>query len=49
MDLINWPYFRFIGTSAVVLGIGEAVGLAISGTVLTGANVAIGFFGLSLW
>ena len=31
------------------LGIGGVVGLVIGGTVLTGTNVAVSFFELSLW
>ena len=29
--------------------ISEAMGLAIGGAVSTGTDVAVGFFGLSLW
>ena len=38
----------FIGAS-MGLTIGGAVGLAISGDVSTGTDIAVGFFGLSLW
>ena len=48
MDPIDQLCFCFIEVSAVGLGIGEAVGLAIGKTVLTGANVTVGFSGLSL-
>ena len=33
----------------VRLGIGREMSLAIGKAVLTGADIAIGFFGLSLW
>ena len=47
VDLAGRPRF-FVGV-AVGLVIGGAVGLAISGAVSTGTDVAVGFFGLSLW
>ena len=37
------------GRLCVGLAIGGAVSLVIGGAVSTGANVAVGFFGLSLW
>ena len=40
---------RFFVGAAVGLGIGRAVGLAVGGAVLIGTNIAVGFFGLSLW
>ena len=45
------PCFRFIGMSVVGLAIGlsGAKSLAIGGTILTGADVAIGFSELFLW
>ena len=46
VDLADWPYF-FIG-AIVGLAIGGAVGLAINGAILTGADIAVGFFRLSL-
>ena len=46
MDLANWPRF-FIG-AVMGLGISGTVDLAIGGAVLTGMDVTIGFFGLSL-
>ena len=51
MDLAGQPRFYFIGMSVVglIVGLKRAKGLAIGGAVLTGANVAIGFSGLSLW
>ena len=33
----------------LAISLGRAEGLAISGAVLTGADIAIGFFRLSLW
>ena len=33
----------------LVVGLGKAESLAIGEAILTGANVAIGFFGLLLW
>ena len=51
VDPIGQPYFRFIGIFVVglVIGLNRADGLAIDGAVLIGADVAVGFFGLSLW
>ena len=46
MDLASRLRF-FIG-AAMGLGIGRIVGLAIGGAILTGIDVAIGFFKLSL-
>ena len=43
MGSIDWPGF-FVG--AIV---GLTVGLATGGAVSTGADVAVGFSGLSLW
>ena len=40
---------RFFDGAAVGLAIGGAIGLAIGGAVSTGADVAVGFSGLSLW
>ena len=40
---------RFGAVVGLAVGLGGADGLAIGGAVLTGANVAIGFSGLSLW
>ena len=56
MSPAGWLHFRFTGMSmmGVCLGgadsltIGKIVGQAIDGTVLTGANIAVGFSGLSL-
>ena len=47
----GWPRFRFIRMSVVGLAIdlGRAEGLAIAGTVLTGADIADALSGLSLW
>ena len=47
IDLASQPHF-FI-RAVVGLGIDKIVGLAIGGTILTETNVAISFFGLSLW
>ena len=47
VDLAGRPRF-FIG-AAMGLGIGGVVGLAVGGAVLTGTDVAVGFFELSLW
>ena len=41
--------FRFIRMSMGGIGIGGPVGLAIGGAVLTGVDIAIGFFRLFLW
>ena len=52
VDPTGRPRFRFIGMSVVVdlaVGLSGVEGLAIGGAVSTGANIAIGFFGLSLW
>ena len=48
VDPTGQSYFRFIRISAVGLEIDEVVGLAICGAILTGTNVVVGFFGLSL-
>ena len=48
VDPRSWPRFRFIGMFAVGLGISWAVGLAIRGAILTGADIDVGFSGLSL-
>ena len=40
---------RFFVGAAVGLAIGRVVGLAVDGVVLIETNVAISFFGLSLW
>ena len=48
MGLAGWPSFRFIGMSVMSVGLGGADGLVIDEAVLTGADVAVGFFGLSL-
>ena len=49
--LADWPRFRFIGMSVVGLAIGlsKAEGLAISGAILTEADITVSFSGLSLW
>ena len=39
IDLVGQPRFF----------VGAAIGLAISGAILTGMDIAIGFSGLSLW
>ena len=52
VDSTGQPCFRFIGISVVIdlaVGLGGAEGLAIGGAVVTGADVAVGFSGLSLW
>ena len=51
MDLPGWPYFRFIEMFVVELAVslGKADDLAISRAVLMGADVVVGFSGLSLW
>ena len=43
--------FRFIRLSMIGLAVGLGVieGLAIGGAISTRADVAVGFFGLSLW
>ena len=46
VDLVGQPRF-FIG-AAMGLGICGVVGLAVNETVLTGTDVAVGFFELSL-
>ena len=46
VDLADWPHF--FDEAAVGFAIGRAIGLAISGAVLTGTNIAIGFSRLSL-
>ena len=40
---------RFFVGAIMGLAINRAVGLAIGGAVSTGADVAVGFSGLSLW
>ena len=47
VDLTDWP--RFYIRAAIGLGIDKVVGLAIGGTISTGTDIAVGFFGLSLW
>ena len=47
VDLIG--RLRFFVGAAMGLGIGGAVGLAINGAILIGTDIAISFFGLSLW
>ena len=47
VDPADWPCFRAVVGLAVDLG--KANGLAIGGAILTGLDVAIGFFGLFLW
>ena len=47
VDLADRP--RFFVEAAVGLAISEVVGLAIDKAILIGTDVAIGFFGLSLW
>ena len=42
----GWP--RFFDGAVICLAINKAVGLAIGGAILTGADVAVGFSGLSL-
>ena len=49
MGPIDRPHFRFTGMSVVGVGLGRADGLVIDGAVLMGADVAVGFTGLSLW
>ena len=49
VDLTGQTYFRFTEISAIGLSIDKVVGIAISGVVLTEADVAVGFSGLSLW
>ena len=61
VDLAGWPRFfveavvdpagrpLFFVRAAVGLALGEVVGLAIGGAVLTGADVTVGFSGLFLW
>ena len=61
VDPTSWPRFfiratvgpasrpRFFVGAIVGLAIGRAVGLATGGAVLTGADVAVSFFGLFLW
>ena len=50
VDLAGWPFFHFIRMSVVGLdiGLGKAESLAICRAVLTRADVAVGFSGLSL-
>ena len=43
VDLAGWPRF-FVGAA-----MGLAIGLAINGAILTGADVAVGFSELFLW
>ena len=47
VDLVNRPHF-FI-KAVMGLDISKVVCLAISRVVLMETNIAIGFFGLSLW
>ena len=47
MILASQP--RFFVRTAVGLAINGMMGLAIGEAILTGTNVAIGFFGLFLW
>ena len=47
VDPVGWP--RFGAIVGLAVGLGGADGLAIGGTVSTGSDVAVGFFGLSLW
>ena len=47
MDLIDRPRF-FVG-AAMGLAISGIVSLAIDRAILTGADITVGFFGLSLW
>ena len=51
VDLVGRPCFHFIGMSVVGLAVGPGgtEGLAIGGAVWTGADVAVGFSGFSLW
>ena len=51
IDLESQSRFRFIRIFIIGLAISlsRAEGLAICGVVLTGADVAVGFSGLSLW
>ena len=48
MGPAGWSYFRLIGISVVDIGLDGADSLAIGGAILIGADVAVGFFGLSL-
>ena len=50
VDLAGRPCFRFIGMFIVglAIGLGRVEDLAISGAVLMGADVTIGFSGLFL-
>ena len=47
MDLADRP--RFFVRTVMGLNISRAVGLAIGRAILTGIDITIGFFGLSLW
>ena len=52
VDPTGQPHFYFIGIFVVVdlaIVLGEMEGLAIGAAIVTGADVAVGFFGLSLW
>ena len=49
IDPTDQPCLRFIGISAMSLEIGEVMGLVISGAILMGTDVTIGFSRLSLW
>ena len=51
VDPAGWPHFCFIEMSIVSLAVdlGKMDGLAISGAVLTEANIAVGFSVLSMW
>ena len=46
MGSAGWPCFGAV--VGLVAGLGGADGLAIGVAVLTGSDVAVGFFGLSL-
>ena len=48
MDPINWPRFFVRAVVGLAVGLSEVDGLAISGAVSTGLNVAVGFSELSL-
>ena len=53
VDPIGRPRFFAVDPAGrprfLAVGLGGADGLAIGGAVLTGADVAVGFSGLSLW
>ena len=48
MGLAPRPRFRFIEMFVLGVSLGGANGLAIGRAILTRANVAVGFYGLSL-